>query len=100
MFERWLQSHTPADYPLEHRLFEKASNRSYWSRFLDQAPIRKAEKLLGYQWPLIRATHYMAYQKTGNRIIQERPHFSRRLALRALFLGELAEYQGRFLPYL
>jgi len=98
MFEKWLRNHNPADFPLEQRLFEKASNRAYWNCFLGESQIQKAETYCNYQWPMIRATHYMAYQKTGNRIIQEDPHFARRRALIALFLGELAEYQGRFLP--
>ena len=98
MFEAWLQSHSPADYPLKHRLFEKASNRTYWEQYLGDPQIREAEAYLDYEWPMIRARHFMAFQTTGNRMVQEDPHFARRKALSALFLGELAECRGRFLP--
>lgn len=97
MFETWLQTHSAADYPLEHRLFEKAANRTFWDRYLNITHIRAAESYLSYEWPMIRATHYMAFQRTGERMVQETPHFARRQALMSLFLGELTEYRGRFL---
>ena len=98
MFNTWLKTHSPADFPLDQRLFPKAADREYWEQYLGDAQIRDAEAYLNYEWPMIRARHFMAFQQTGDRMVQEDPHFARRKALQALFLGELAEHKGRFLP--
>ena len=60
--------------------------------------IKNAETYLDYGWPVIKATDYMAYKLTGNRRPNETTLFARRTALAALVLGEVTEYQGRFLP--
>lgn len=100
MFKSWLQNNRPADFPLDQRLFEKASNRSYWDGILTADLIAHAEQYQDFQWPMLRARYFMAFQQTGERMIHENPYFARRTALMALFLGELAENKGRFLPEL
>lgn len=97
MFEKWLNNNDISKVSLSKRLFPPATDREYWCRVTHAYHIQNAEEYLNYEWPLMRASYFMAYHKTGNREIQENPHFARRLALVSLFLGELAEYKGRFL---
>lgn len=98
MFTTWLKHHDFKDFPMEHRLFPTIEDRAFWEKHLGAPQIEAAEKLLGCDWPLIRASAYIAYEKTGDRLAHETPHFARRHQLIALFLGELAENKGRFLP--
>lgn len=97
MFAAWMKNHDFKDYPLDTRLFPPAKDRAYWQQHLGQKEIQAAEALLGCDWPLIRASHYLEYERTGDRLAHETPHFARRHQLIALFLGELAEGKGRFL---
>lgn len=98
MFRKWLKEHDISDISFDTRLFPKASDRAFWEKYVGEKDIRASEKYLGYEWPLMRATQFMEFQKSGNRLAQENPHFARRRALIILFMGELAEYKGRFLP--
>ena len=97
MFTAWMKNHDFKDYPMDTRLFPLAGDRAYWQQHLGQKEIQAAEALLDCDWPLIRASHYMEYERTGDRLAHETPHFARRHQLIALFLGELAEGKGRFL---
>lgn len=97
MFQNWLNDHSFSDYSFT-RLFPPASDRAFWEACMGKEQIATAEQYLGYEWPLIRATQFMEYHKSGNRLAQERPHFDRRCVLMALFFGELAEHRNRFLP--
>lgn len=98
MFRKWLSENNIKDYDLTKPLYPKASDREFWSTKIGADAVKAAEKYLGYNWPLVRATQFMEFEISGNRTAQENPHFARRNALAALILGELAEYNGRFLP--
>lgn len=98
MFGRWLEGNSTGNFDLTVPLYPTASDREFWDERCDTYYVSEAEKYLGYEWPLIRATQYMEIKKSGNRRAQENPHFARRTALSALLLGEIAEYKGRFLP--
>jgi len=79
------------------------TDRSGWDTFLGifkDEYIRQGEKLLDYQWPIIKATDYLAYERSGNRIIMENPYMASCDALAALLMAELAEGKGRFLDQL
>lgn len=97
MFATWMKEHDLKDFPLENRLFPPAEDRAFWEKYLGKPQIESAETLLGCDWPLIRASAYIVYQREGDRLAHEDPHFERRHRLIALFLGELAENKGRFL---
>lgn len=97
MFRKWLSEHAVESYDYSGVLFEKASNRSFWEAVYSEEYVREAESYLGYEWPLIRARDYIAFQKEGNRLQQEIPHFAKRKALLSLLMGEVLEYQGRFI---
>ena len=59
--------------------------------------IQQAEGLLGYQWPMTRASVFLDYAENGNRTNFEKISFSRRDALSTLVIGELLENKGRFM---
>ena len=59
--------------------------------------IKQAEGLLGYQWPMTRASVFLDYAENGNRTNFEKISFSRRDALSTLVIGELLENKGRFM---
>ena len=59
--------------------------------------IQQAEGLLGYQWPMTRASVFLDYAENGNRTNFEKISFSRRDALSILVVGELIENKGRFM---
>ena len=66
MFVNWLKNNNVSDYSFDTRLFEKASNRAFWDGVMTDAHIKTAEEYLGYEWPLIRASQYMDFQKNGD----------------------------------
>ena len=98
MFKAWLEQNTLKDFDFSHPLFPRAEERGVWEPAFDASRVAEAEKLLGFDWPVIKATDFMAFRKTGDRQIMETPHFARRRALLALVCGEILEYRGRFLP--
>ena len=98
MFKKWLSENNVRDFDFSGVIFEKASNREFWESVKKEEHIKNAEGYLGYEWPLMRATDYIAFVTEGNRVKQETPHFSRRAALIKLFIGEVMEHKGRFIP--
>ena len=59
--------------------------------------IRKAEGLIGKQYPALLATDYMMFRRDGNRSVFEDKYFPRRGDLMILTAAEYAEGKGRFL---
>ncbi|MBQ8396829.1 MAG: heparinase II/III family protein [Clostridia bacterium] len=100
MFKQWLKTHNTADYTYTGRLFPDTTDRAYWDAYTDPRFITEAERYLGYNWPIIRATDFMEFKRSGNRTIMETPHFARRRALITLAIAEVMENKGRFLPEL
>lgn len=98
MFKHWMNENKISDFTFSTRLFPKACDRAFWEKSIDEIFVKYAEEHLGCEWPTIRATQYMAFQTSGDRKAQENPHFKRRLSLLTLFVGELKEHKGRFLP--
>ena len=98
MFRKWLNENKIEDYDFGGCLFPSASDRDFWQKKYDSDYIANAEGYLGCDWPLIRATAYMEFFKSGDRRCHEDAHFARRRALLSLVVGETMEYKGRFLP--
>ncbi len=98
MFENWLNKNDVKKFDYSGIIYEKASNREYWNEKYSEIYIKNAEKYLGYNWPIIRATDYIAFKNDGNRVKQQIPHVAKRKALIDLFIGEIIEYKGRFIP--
>jgi len=59
--------------------------------------LNKGNSDLDYQWQVVKASDYLAYERTGSRIIMEKPMNENAIALSNLFLAELAEGKGRYL---
>lgn len=77
------------------------ADRDGWSALLGEyVPklIAKGEKFLGFKWIEISGEDYLAYEVRGDRYVMEDKHASNCEALSSLFIAELAQGQGRFLP--
>ena len=76
------------------------ADRQGWSRVTQghyAQLVEGGEKYLGYEWKVVKATDYLAYERTGSRVAMEQPFGANNTALAHLFLAELAEGKGRFL---
>ena len=98
MFKSIIKNTDLSSLDFSGQLFPDITDRAFWDAHYNTALVGEAEKYLDYDWPIIKATDYMEYKKTGNRSIMEDIHFARRRALVCLALGELMENKGRFLP--
>ena len=82
------------------RPFPTISDRAAYEQLPDvvrQELVSEGEACLGYSYPVIRATDFMAFKRTGNRTDYEDAYFSRRYTLNSLVMAECAEDKGRFL---
>ena len=59
--------------------------------------IKEGEASLAYQWQVVKATDYLEFERSGSRVIMEKPMNENAKTLSKLFLAELAEGKGRFL---
>jgi hypothetical protein len=85
--------------PDQLRDFDVAANGT-WADLPEwvKAPLVQAgEAALGEAYPVLTATAYLAYSRTGERAAFEADYFGRRVLLNALVLAECAEGKGRFL---
>ncbi len=98
MFRTWLKDHRFSDFDFSAPLMPAACNREIWSSKYDQSVINIARTYLDFDWPVIKATDFMAFRHKGDRMQQENPHFLRRKALGSLVLAEILEYKGKFIP--
>ena len=76
------------------------TDRAGWDKFLGEYKngiIKDGEQYLGFDWKVVKATDYLAYERTGNRAIMENPLGANNKALGALVVAELAEGKGRFI---
>ncbi len=76
------------------------SDRKAWDQLI--APFRedviaKGDKALDYQWQVVKATDYLEYERSGNRVMMEKPMNENCNALTNLLLAELAEGKGRYI---
>ena len=77
------------------------ADRQGWEGFLGEyreALIAKGEACLGYQWLDITEDDYLAYDRYDDRHASEDKLEANRDALSYLFIAELAEGEGRFIP--
>ena len=75
-------------------------DRKAWDELLGKDArklIKQGESLLDYEWKVIPATAYLAFERTGDRRAMENPEGANRGALIKLILAELAEGKGRFI---
>jgi hypothetical protein len=73
-------------------------NREFWQSLpenISKEYIEKAESYLVYNWPVVKATDYLEFTRTGNR--KQEVYAACSNALISLVMGELAEGKGRFM---
>lgn len=80
--------------------FPDYQDRKAWSELTKTVTdilLEKGNSYLDYQWQVVKASDYLAYERTGSRVIMEKPMNENAIALSNLFLAELAEGKGRYL---
>ncbi len=73
-------------------------SRSFWDGLpavTRQEYIGRAEKFLTYDWPVVKATDYLEFIRTGDR--RQQVYAACSNALISLVMGELVEGKGRFM---
>ena len=60
--------------------------------------IERGEKYLDFEWKVVKAMDYLAFETSGERYVMEAPLGANNSAIAALFAAELAEGKGRFVP--
>lgn len=98
MLRAFLDTHDLSDYRFRRDIFPDVTDRAFWQAFPSETYVKEAEEAIDYAWPVIKATDFMEYKKSGNRKIMENVHFDRRSHLVLFALAELKENKGRFLP--
>lgn len=81
-------------------VYPSYSDRGGWDKLTSASKaeiIKEGEKYLSYEWKVVKATDYLAYERNGSRTIMEIPFNANNSALMSLFMAELAEGKGRFL---
>lgn len=84
-------------------IYPAYADRRSWNKIpgeLRRQFINKANRALSYQYQFVPASAYLAYIKTGDRQIQEKPYAANLGAVTDLLMGELMEGKGRFIPQL
>lgn len=73
-------------------------NREFWQSLPDNIKkeyVEKAEGYLVYNWPVVKATDYLEFIRSGNR--RQEVYAACSNALISLVMGELVEGKGRFM---
>ncbi len=75
-------------------------DRAAWDKMTGdrrEDAIKAGEKFLNYNWEVVKATDYLAFERTGSREIMQNPFGNNNTALASLFMAEMAEGKGRFM---
>lgn len=78
--------------------FPTYGDRDFWDEIpesLRSQYILEAEEKLNYDWPVVKATDYLEYIRSGDR--RQGAYAAPQSALMALVMGELLEGKGRFI---
>lgn len=102
MLTQWLKAHPPKDILAsvqDYHPYPKAGEAA-WAQYPDilrNHAITRAVSLLGFDWPVMKATQFMEFFRSGSRKASSVSRDARRGALMDLVLGECFEGKGRFL---
>lgn len=80
--------------------YPKACEREAWNELDSETSnelIKRGEAFLGFEYPYLKATDFIEFSRTGNRVHYEDKLFIKRKALDALVLAECVEHSGRFM---
>ncbi|MBN2883926.1 MAG: heparinase II/III family protein, partial [Clostridia bacterium] len=86
--------------PAAYKPFPALSDRNHWdgiSSDLSAKYIKTAEDYLNFDFPILKATDFMEYYRTGNRTGYQNLYDHRRHALNIAMLAELFENKSRFI---
>ncbi len=78
--------------------FPDYQTREFWEKLpaeIRESYIQSAEKYLNFNWPVVKATDYLEFIRSGDR--RQEVYEAPRAALLALVMGELTEGEGRFI---
>ena len=78
--------------------FPDYKNRTFWQSLpanIREEYVTKAEKYLDYNWPVVKATDYLEFIRSGDR--RQGAYAACSNALITLVMGELVEGKGRFM---
>ncbi|MDR1880120.1 MAG: heparinase II/III-family protein [Tannerellaceae bacterium] len=79
------------------------ADRTGWDNLLGESKpyfIKRGEEQLGYEWKVVKATDYIEFERSGNRLVMETPFGNNTAAIADLLMAELAEGKGRFVDQL
>ena len=62
MFLSWLKEHRMEEYDFSAPLLPAACERAVWQAVYDPELIKSAEQYLAFEWPVIKATDFMAFK--------------------------------------
>lgn len=103
MFEQWLQENELygiiQSYD-KYQPYPTRKDRIAWNSLEEEHKkdlILAGEESLREEWPLLPATSFLEFSRSGNREVYEVPYFARRDKLIALVVAECVEGEGRFL---
>jgi len=80
--------------------YPKYSDRTAWEGLPEEVrskTIEAGEAYLGYDWPIVKATMYLEFTRSGDRTKDAAVTNERRKAFQSLMLAELMEGKGRFI---
>ena len=99
-----LQKYQPEEVDLASREgwhpYPKSEERRQWEALPEsvrKAYVTEGERTLNQHWPILLASRYLDFARTGNRTNYEKDYFGRRAMLSSLVIAECVEHLGRFL---
>ncbi|MBQ7045108.1 MAG: heparinase II/III family protein [Clostridia bacterium] len=99
MINAWYKQQVRNGVEFSNNFLPKISDREVWDKVdnsIKQIIIARAEEKMGYEWPSIFATDFMAFRRTFDRKAYENKCRPRRSALCDFVLAECFENKGRF----
>ncbi len=103
MFETFLQQNDLASLLLpkaERRAFPPCADRAAWEALPPakrRAVLRWGDEAVAEGYPMLTATQFMAFVRTGDRQVFEKPYFLRRSRLMGAALAECVQNDGAYL---
>lgn len=100
MYKEYLENNPLENIPLDSSVFPTAEDRAFWEGLPVNVRVimtQGADELLGEPWPQVLCSQTLAFNRTGDRLAMENPHFKKRKRLARLVAAECFEHKGRYL---
>lgn len=98
MFTSWIKDNDITSFEYNFNLFPKIEDREFWDKRKNDYVKNRGNDFLNYNWPIIRASSFMEFSKSGNRVIMENVYWERRGALVALVVSALMTNDDKYIP--